>query len=145
MLHLFIWFFFSLVFFERYHFNVNLLIHTGRTPTNMLSLVTSLTPFSGFNQTPRSMYRFQVCFPFLRLDIIESQNWRYKQYNWSYHLKIWWIWWRCSIRFSMLALFDKNGEYLCAENDDDFLFRWKQQDIIIYVYLIIVIRLIMII
>lgn len=36
--------------------------HQELHPTQILSVVASLTPFSNFNQSPRNMYQCQVCF-----------------------------------------------------------------------------------
>lgn len=36
--------------------------HQEFTPTNILSVVANLTPFSDFNQSPRNMYQCQVSF-----------------------------------------------------------------------------------
>jgi len=36
--------------------------HVEILPTNMLSVVANITPFSDFNQSPRNMYQCQVNF-----------------------------------------------------------------------------------
>jgi DNA-directed RNA polymerase I subunit RPA2 len=38
----------------------NVVTHQEILPTNILSIVANLTPFSDFNQSPRNMYQCQV-------------------------------------------------------------------------------------
>jgi DNA-directed RNA polymerase I subunit RPA2 len=46
--------------------------HQDFAPTDMLSVVANLTPFSDFNQSPRNMYQCQVSAPCPLFDIHRS-------------------------------------------------------------------------